>query len=119
MDTRSKILSLEAAVALRVPLTLVTGTFEVLRAEHTRELAAIRKRSSRPLLVAVLPCASGLLSQQARAELVAALRVVDYVLAASAEDLEHLQPAEIVRLEDADAQRMKQLIEHVRHRHAK
>ena len=44
MDTRNKILTAEAARALAGPLTVVTGYFDLLRAEHARELAAIRQR---------------------------------------------------------------------------
>ncbi len=122
MDTRSKILTLAAARQLPGPLAVAAGYFDVLRAEHARELAGIKEGPGR-LLVFVLPLDEGLLSQGARAELAAALRVVDYVVAAENRDLEPLvdclQPQRFVRLECADERRRRELIEHVRRRHAR
>jgi len=114
MDTRSKILNPEAAPHA---CTVVTGAFDVLRAEDARELAEVRASyPDRSLLVVVLPLAEELLPQRARAELVAALRMVDYVVIAdhSAQDtlLACLEPAELVRLEQAQAERKRQLMEH-------
>ena len=123
MDTRSKILiSAEALVSGPArPLVLVSGYFDVLRAEHVRELSEIHSRSgAQTVVVAVVARAGALLPQRARAELVAALRVVDYVFIANPEDLDglnhSLQPAEWVRLEELDARRTRQLIEHVHRR---
>ena len=121
MDTRSKILTIEAASRLSArPLVIVSGTFDVLRAAHARELEQ-RAMDGGKLLVAVLPSEFNLLPQRARAELVAALRVVDYVVATGPEELEALaaalQPAALVRLEHTDAERARQLIEHVRRKH--
>ena len=119
MDSRSKILSPAAAAALPAPVTLAIGTFDVVRAEHARELAAIRNAAGL-LLVAVLSHENALLFQQARAELVAALRMVDYVVAPAPNEIDllisALRPARIVRMEVGDAQRTKQLIEHVHRR---
>jgi glycerol-3-phosphate cytidylyltransferase-like family protein len=100
---------------------LVTGYFDVLRAEHARDLAAARERSgAQSVLVVVQPFAAEIVAQAARAEMVAALRVVDYVLPAENDDWESvaaaLQPEETVRLEEADARRTRQLIEHVHRR---
>ncbi len=68
--------------------------------------------------IIVLPLTGELLSRRARAESVAALRMVDYVLIAEKEDLDGLfaalKPAEIVHLEDADLQHRSQLMQHVR-----
>jgi hypothetical protein len=93
---------------------VVTGYFDPLLAAHARELAAL----PRPLLVAVMPLAGELLSQRARAELVAGLRVVDYVVVAENTNTdalcERLRPARVVRLEAADARRTRQLMQHVR-----
>jgi bifunctional ADP-heptose synthase (sugar kinase/adenylyltransferase) len=118
MDTRSKILTAAAALELEPrPLAVVTGYFDILRAGHARDLGQVRNH---PLLVAVLPLAGELLPQRARAELVAALRVVDYVVIADDGDVERLvdglRPVEFVRLEAADARRARQLIEHVHRR---
>ena len=116
MDTRSKIVTPD-----RVPAgsTVVTGTFDVVQAEDARELAAIRAESPRdPLCVVVLPLAGELLPRRARAELAAALRVIDYVIT---EDiaLDTLRPARVVRLEDAHAARKRQLMEHVHSRQSR
>jgi bifunctional ADP-heptose synthase (sugar kinase/adenylyltransferase) len=115
MDTRSKILTLADALALRPPVAIATGYFDVLRAEDARELALGRHH---PLLVVVLPLAGEILSQRARAELVAALRVVDYVVTADDGDVERLvnglRPVEFVRLQAAEARRAGELISHVR-----
>ena len=77
MDTRSKILSVAAALELRPPVALVTGYFDVLRVGDARELARVRHH---PLLVVVLPLGGDILPPRARAEMVAALRVVDLSL---------------------------------------
>jgi bifunctional ADP-heptose synthase (sugar kinase/adenylyltransferase) len=117
MDTRSKILTLAEAMELRPPGAIVSGYFDVLRAEHARELAQVHHH---PLLAVVLPLAGEILSQRARAEMVAALRVVDYVVTADDSDVERLvnglRPVEFVRLEAAHACRTRQLMEHVHRR---
>ena len=113
MDTRSKILTLEAAARLAGPVTLAAGYFDVLRVEHARELATLRQ----PLLVVVLERNAAMLAAAARAEMVAALRVVDYVVIADYADvdglIERLQPREVARLETADLSRTRRLIEDV------
>ncbi|MGD0872213.1 MAG: hypothetical protein ABSB88_21905 [Bryobacteraceae bacterium] len=123
MDTRNKILTPAAALALSParPLVVVKGYFDLLRAGHARELDEIRRRTNAAtLLAAVMPLDHGLLPLAGRAELVAALRVVDYVLLGDCEDLNRLVsslgPAETVSLEDADMRRARQLIEHVHRR---
>jgi len=122
VDTRNKILTRAAAENLPGPLTLVTGYFDVLRAEHPRALQQVRERTgNRKLLVAVVTYAGELIDDQSRAELVAALRMVDYVVTATHDELdgfiERLRPAEIVRLEAADVGRKRRLIEDVQRRH--
>jgi bifunctional ADP-heptose synthase (sugar kinase/adenylyltransferase) len=120
VDTRSKILTLAAARSLVRPIIVATGFFDILRAEHVRELLEARRRSAGPLLAIVLPRANEALEQRARAELAAALRVIDYVVAANEADAEalidSLRPAAVVRMEAADARRAAQLTEHVRDR---
>ena len=118
MDTRSKIVS---PAAVPHGATVVTGAFDVVRAEDARELAAIRARfPARPLVIVVLPLEGELLPQRARAELAAALRVVDYVLIPHDPHpdalLASLQPAELVRLETVHAERKRQLMEYVHRR---
>jgi len=112
VDSRSKIVTPDR---LPRPVTLVTGYFDVLRVEHVRELEEIRKRSGgHPVAVIVEAKACEILSLAARAELVAGLRVVDYVLTADHEDLNRLidqcQPADVVRLETTDGAHTDQLI---------
>ena len=74
-------------------------------------------------MAVVLPHAEAVLSQRARTELVAALRVIDYVVTANDADLDRiaaaLAPAAVVRLEDADRVRVRQLIAHVHSRQAR
>jgi glycine/D-amino acid oxidase-like deaminating enzyme len=118
MDTRTKILSLEAAPRA---CTVVTGAFDPVLAEDARALAEIRaNHPDRPLLVVVLPLPEELLPQRARAELVAALRMVDYVVTApdATTDalLAALEPRHLVRLEGAQAVRKRQLMDHVHRR---
>jgi bifunctional ADP-heptose synthase (sugar kinase/adenylyltransferase) len=118
MDTRNKILSPQAAPRA---CTVVTGAFDVVLAVDARQLAEIRARyPERPLLVVVLPLPEELLPQRARAELVAALRMVDYVVTADDATpdslLASLEPAQLVRLEEVHAARKRQLMEHVHRR---
>jgi bifunctional ADP-heptose synthase (sugar kinase/adenylyltransferase) len=121
MDTRSKILTAEAARALPGPLAVVTGYFDVLRAEHVRELDAIRHRIGAGTLVAlVLPFPGEVFDIHARARMVAALRVIDYVLAADETGvealLEALRPQTVIHLEADDARRNREIAERVRRR---
>jgi hypothetical protein len=118
MDTRTKILRPEAAPRACI---VVTGAFDPVLADDARELAEIRaNHPDRPLLVVVLPLPGELLPGRARAELVAALRMVDYVVSApdAVTDalLATLEPAHLVRLEEAQAARKRQLMDHVHRR---
>ena len=120
MDTRSKI-SIGQVAGLARPVAAVTGYFDVLRTDDVRELEQIRSDAAAKSLVAVvLPKAGEVLPQQARAELAAALRVIDYVVIADDSDpdtlLASLQPDTLVRLEAAHERRTRQLREHVRSR---
>jgi bifunctional ADP-heptose synthase (sugar kinase/adenylyltransferase) len=119
MDTRSKILTPEAARALAGPLTVVTGYFDVLRAEHARELDAIRHRiGAGTLLALVLPYSGEVFDIHARARMMAALRVVDYVLVADEVEasalLEALRPQAVIHLEAGDARRNREIAERIR-----
>ena len=124
MDTRNKILTEEDALSRSWSRpVVVTGAFDVIRADLVRELARIRERAGTATLVAVvLPAEGAALPQRARAELVAAMRVIDYVLILETLDVEpflaRLAPCETVRLETADACRARQLSEHVRTRYS-
>jgi glycerol-3-phosphate cytidylyltransferase-like family protein len=119
MDTRTKILSREAARGLCAPSpVVVTGYFDILRAEHARVLEEARRRAGNGTVVAlVLPFAAAVFPPRARAEMAAAFRVIDYVVIGDDEDvttlLEGLQPLAIVHLE-ADEERLhRELVQHV------
>src|SRR5579864_5810820 len=103
VDTRSKILTLPAAEALAQPVTLVTGYFDVLRSAHVIELQQARDRwPESKLLVALLTGPRELMDGRSRAELVAALRMVDYVVTANHDELDgfiqRLRPVGLARL---------------------
>jgi glycerol-3-phosphate cytidylyltransferase-like family protein len=124
VDTRTKIITPAEACALaRGPrnAALATGYFDVLLAAHVRELE--RVRDSLPdavVLVALGTPEQPLLDARARAEMVAALAIVDYVVSLEDWQMESLLvafPAErIVRLEAAHEQWMRELIRHVHRR---
>ena len=126
LDTREKIIDIPNVLAISenwhktgVRWKLVTGYFDVLTPDHVRSLQASAKGG--PLIAAVLDQPDSLLPQRARAELAAALRVIDYVLLL--QDTEHLegviqklQPPELIRAEKSDQRRSQALIEHVHQR---
>jgi bifunctional ADP-heptose synthase (sugar kinase/adenylyltransferase) len=124
VDTRTKIITPEEACALTrgsKHATLATGYFDVLLAAHVRELD--RVRDSLPdavVLVALGTPRQPLLDARARAEMVAALATVDYVVSLEDRQMESLLAAfrteHIVRLEAAHEQRMRELIQHVHRR---
>ena len=118
MDTRDKIVDASKCRG-KGRLLAVTGYFDPLLAWHARELEGIAERAG-SLVVILLPLTGELLPPRARAQLVAALRVVDYVLIAENGDVDGLfaeiKPAEIVRLESDDFRRRAEFMEHVRHR---
>ena len=123
MDTRDKIIALERAVQIIAELRgkgikpkVVTGYFDVLLAAHVRRLREVRNGTDR-LLVMVLDPPEPVLQSRARAELVAALGMVDYVVPVekhkAEELLRHFDAGEIVREETADLTRARALAEHV------
>jgi bifunctional ADP-heptose synthase (sugar kinase/adenylyltransferase) len=85
LDTRSKIIPLEQARQLtrEKPACWVPGYFDPLLAEHVRRLHK-HVTPGRLLIVEVMNPARPLLAQRARAELVAALAMVDYVVLGNA-----------------------------------
>jgi len=129
VDTRSKIISTEAAVeiARRLKarggkLTVVTGTFDVLVLAHARHLSLARNGGRGALMVVLLPAADPLLPLAARAELVAALSMVDYVVTPAEAEigqfLQRLEPDQLISRQTADAEERLRLIEHVQRRHS-
>ena len=113
MDTRTKIV--EASALRGKPVTLVCAYFDPLLAWHAQRLEELRPRVQ-TLAAAVLPLENELLSQRARAELAAAMRVIDYVLIAENCVVRGLDPVEIIRLEEEDLRRRGEFIAHVRSR---
>jgi len=81
MDTRAKIISVEEArdIAGEKEVHWITGHFDPLLAEHAAILHA-NAEAGRLMIVEVTNPAQPLLPLRARAELVAALAQVDYVV---------------------------------------
>ena len=81
MDTRGKIISFEEAVNLArsKQVRWVTGAFDPLLAEHARQLRGFAQ-PDQTLIVVISNIEAPLLSQRARAELVAGLSMVDHVV---------------------------------------
>jgi bifunctional ADP-heptose synthase (sugar kinase/adenylyltransferase) len=129
VDTRSKIVTPEAAMeaARRAreqgkPVAVVTGYFDPLTAAHARRLEEIEAGARHGALIAVVgEPVQPVLPARARAELVAALRAVDYVVIseepAPPEWIERLAPDAVFREEAADEVRTGDLIQHVQSRH--
>jgi bifunctional ADP-heptose synthase (sugar kinase/adenylyltransferase) len=131
MDTRTKIISLEqagrAAAELRAAgrrLILADGCFDVLQAAHARFLQNLRSDKA-VLFVAVYDDASlceiqgqarPILREQARAQLVAAVAGVDYVVICRQAEIEpliaRLQPDQV-----AHAAEERNIIGLIRNRH--
>ena len=81
MDTRAKIISVEEArdIAGEKEVHWISGHFDPLLAEHAAILHA-NAEAGRVLIVEVTNSVQPLLTQRARAELVAAVADVDYVV---------------------------------------
>jgi len=127
MDTRGKIIDCERAAALAAKLradgasiTVVTGYFDVLVAGHVRRLRQVASEAAK-LFVVVLDPPAPVLAARARAEMAAALAMVDYVVPAGNQSAEGLlsrfADSEIVREESADLLRAERLNQHVQRRH--
>ncbi len=106
LDTRTKIIPLqELEERIRGAASQwITGYFDPLLADHVRGLAQARK-PGQLLVVEIANPAQPLLAQRARAELVAALAMVDYVVLGEGNG-------------GADGDIGERFIEHVRQRHA-
>lgn len=110
MDTRSKILDSSEAIERlsghdHASLLIARGSFDILRAEHCRRLAQ-EKGESQKLLVLVAADENPprtVLDARTRAELAAALKVVDYVVilgeAGANKFISSLSPARVVEPE--------------------
>jgi hypothetical protein len=120
MNTREKIVTPSDLDGRRI--TLVAAYFDPLLDWHAERLAALRPADG-ILAALVLPLQGELLPQRARAELAAALRMIDYVLIAPGSDpnlsedlIRALSPAQVFRLDEEDLRRRAELIAHVRSR---
>jgi hypothetical protein len=125
-DTRSKIITLAQAAALAEglsaegsPAAAFVTHLEVLRAGHVHKLAQFAADHPGKLFLILTDPESPLSPLETRAELAAALRVVDYVVPApegAAPVLAAIRPAVTLDDEEDDRGRARQLIEHVRSR---
>lgn len=126
LDTRKKILTAAQAVEtvrrLRAEgrsVRFATGWFDPLIAAHARRLEQLRDGAARVMVIVTDP-SRPILPARARAELVAALSVVDYVVPSEEERLEdllaRLEATEVLRGEAADEALTRQLIHHVQTR---
>ena len=126
MDTRKKILTAAQAVEtvrrLRAEgrsVRFASGWFDPLLAAHARRLEQLRGGAARVMVVVTDP-PRPILPARARAELVAALSVVDFVVLSEEERLEdllaRLEATEVLRGEAADESLAQQLIHHVQTR---
>ncbi len=125
MDTRKKIVDgsdaeelLRSRAGAKPAVKVVVGYFDPLLASHVRRLEKIA--GGHKLIALVSSPARPLLPPAARAELVAALDLVESVIVvppSRLRDLLRLVPAEILSLEQAsDAERTEELVRHVRSR---
>ncbi|MEO8027051.1 MAG: hypothetical protein ABI823_11280 [Bryobacteraceae bacterium] len=113
MDTRSKIISAaDATPFLNADSVIVRGTFDPLLASHAADLTAAARPGQN--LVVVIEAGSGpILPVRARAELVAGVRAVDYVVPLEAGESVAAPAKDLVAVHE---ERLNDLIEHVRRR---
>lgn len=121
VDTRNKIIEADRAAELaRDPgTTVVIGAFDPLLAAHVRELQRVRNRTAGgPLLIVLAQPVEALLPLRARAEMVAALRMVDFVFPAGGDtEAERFLSPQAVDFRPDDRERALHLTEHVQRRH--
>jgi bifunctional ADP-heptose synthase (sugar kinase/adenylyltransferase) len=122
VDTRTKIVDWETALekARECRTAVVTGYFDPLLASHATRIEELRAGFKR-LIVLLSEPAEPLLDARARAELVAALDAIDYVVLpqarASSVEFERIEEVWVFREETADEARFERLVEHVHRRH--
>jgi bifunctional ADP-heptose synthase (sugar kinase/adenylyltransferase) len=121
LNTRDKILTPEQAIecAKTAAPNLVIGRFDVLRSSTVARLTALARPNTR-LFAIVLNDPSALLTLRARAELAAALRVIDYVIPVEdtrADLIDAMTPGEVFDETNAHLRATHELIDHVRERH--
>lgn len=110
MDTRAKIIdSTEAARLAAGGATVVSGYFDPLLAWHAQRLQHMK--SDQPVIVVIANPTHAILPARARAELVASLGSVDYVVESRAIPMDALRVDH--HLETEDGRRFEQLVAHV------
>jgi bifunctional ADP-heptose synthase (sugar kinase/adenylyltransferase) len=101
-------------------LRIITGHFDPVHAAHARLLRELHDGSC--TVVVLTNSDQPISSQRARAEVLAGLSSVDWVIPTDGSDLESVlrlfPEAEVIRDEPADAQRTRNLMVHVRSRQA-
>jgi glycerol-3-phosphate cytidylyltransferase-like family protein len=110
LDTRKKIIGFEEALSIgqQRPVRWVTGHFDPLLVDHTRRLREF-VAEGHALIVVVTNPENPLLPQRARAELVAALAAVDFVV---------MKDGRAASDEPEDEQIRRNFVQHVLERHA-
>lgn len=120
MDTRTKIVPWDQDVLRSLSEqngVVAVGYFDPLLAAHAARLRRLATEHGHPLTVVIADPDDPLLPARARAELVAGIADVDRVTIAPREcALPH--SANVVRLEQADADSTRDLVRHVHLRHA-
>lgn len=113
MDTRTKIVSNAEAREFAIRSVIASGFFDPMTKEHAERLQGLKKPGME-LMVLIATPANPILPSAARAVLIAGLACVDHVTEIGGAYPEGLTPH--VQLETEDAERLAQLIEHVRMR---
>ena len=116
-DTRAKIISSAGLIAYaqaHPELPCVAGYFDPMWAPHAERFHEIAGTAK--LLVLVEPKAGALLSDQARAELVASFGVVERVAIATDESIRDAFGGRLIDERKGDDERYQTLVEHVRKR---
>ncbi|MCX6622078.1 MAG: hypothetical protein NTY38_13610 [Acidobacteria bacterium] len=103
-----------------IRLRVVTGYFDPVLAAHARRLTELTARNT-TLMVLVNTAEDTMLDARSRAELLASLRMVDYVVLPGertgvAELLQRIEPDAMCREEDADRRRTEELAGRIRER---
>lgn len=114
MDTRTKIVAPHAIVRDGRPILLIQGFFDPLHAATVRRLNELCKEDA-VIAVGIADPPAPLLPWRARAELIAALACVDYVVDANASD--SVGAERLIDERDADQGRHAALVSHVLARH--
>lgn len=94
---------------------VVVGFFDPVTSAHALRLQELAS-GEKSLAVVIADPLEPLLNREARAELVAALAVVDQVLVTNSAELPALDGVEVVHEETADDERRQALMTHIRAR---